>query len=359
MNPLAYYGTALEKPVEIRRTPDTVETLHPYIVNSELVKAVNLAILLERPLLLMGEPGCGKSRLAEAVAYELHHSMEKGGLGEADTIHRDYSDYYFEWPIKSTSQAREGLYEYDAIRRLGEAQILGQQGNLSLEDMDKQLKKTNYRKFVGFGQAIKVSKEKGRRAVLLIDEIDKADIDFPNDLLNELDKGTFRIPETGEQVKASLKPIIFITSNSEKELPDAFLRRCLYHYIKPLGKDILSDILQRRFYTDTTIDEDLIDTAVEQFLDIRKHLRNQQMSVGKNVSTSELIDWFTALKHYEELRINTANLDAPENESLREIIADLDKLGGGAKEIPFPQTLFKNWNTLINFEANRRNSDAS
>mgnify|MGYP001796348789 FL=1 len=358
MNAIAYHGTGLAAPVPIRRSATQTETLHPYLAGPELVKAVNLAILLERPLLLMGEPGCGKSRLAEAVAYELHHQMTTGPANGLDDIQRDYRDFYFEWLIKSTSQAQDGLYAYDAIRRLGDAQILGQQ-QLSATDLEQRLDKTRYRKFVGFGEAIRVSNRSGRRAVLLIDEIDKADMDFPNDLLNELDRGVFTIPETGERIVAEVKPIVFITSNSEKDLPDAFLRRCLYHYIKPLGKEMLTDILQRRFYDQQPVDNELIETAVEQFLNIRKYLRQQQMSVGKNVSTSELIDWFTALKYYDQLRQEAAATGQPADPQLRSIIQDLDKLGGGAQEIPFPQTLFKNWNTLINFEANRRSTDAS
>lgn len=321
---MIYKGTALNKPKTINRG-DTEEKLFPYIANEELIKSVNLAILLERPLLLMGEPGCGKSRLAQAVAYELYHNEGK----------QDYKDFYEEWNIKSSSAAKDGLYIYDAIERLGDSQIEG-------KDLDKK----SYVEKREMGLAIEKSVARNKRVILLIDEIDKADIDFPNDLLNELDKGQFTIPETGETITAKVKPIVFITSNGEKDLPDAFLRRCLFHYIDPLNETILKSIIDRRFYADTTKDEDLVNRAIEQFIAIRSKIKQLDKSVGKNVSTSELLDWFEALKYYSELTTKEEETD----EALQVLIKDLDKLGKGTTSIPFKQILFKNLSTFIKFD---------
>ena len=184
----------------------------PYIPSPELVEAVNLTIFLQkRPLLLKGEPGCGKTRLARAVADELGLPLES-------------------WYVQSTTKARDGFYSYDAIARLQDAQL----ANLDEQKRSKVNDPQNYIKLGPLGRAFQNSLENSQRTVVLIDEIDKADIDFPNDLLQALDEGRFLIQETEEEIKANPKqlPIIFITSNDEKDLPDAFLRRCLFHYIK-------------------------------------------------------------------------------------------------------------------------------
>jgi MoxR-like ATPase len=329
---LQFKGTGLLAPKTIKRATGE-EKIFPYIADPELIKSVNLAILLQRPLLLMGEPGGGKSRLAQAVAYELYHREN------ADGIVQDYTDFYQEWNIKSSSNATEGLYEYDAIQRLGDAQI-------KKDNLDKE----QYIKMRAMGLAFEGSVEEDKRVVLLIDEVDKADIDFPNDLLNELDKGQFTIADTGKTIRAKVKPIVFITSNGEKELPDAFLRRCLFHYIQPLGKEILSDIITRRFYSDQQSHPELIEKALEQFLTIRQEIKQAALAAGKNVSTSELMDWFQALKYYHDLKMAANDLDPTEQAHLVALVGELDKLGKGKTEIPFKQILFKNWSTFVNFE---------
>ncbi|MEL6923629.1 MAG: MoxR family ATPase, partial [Bacteroidota bacterium] len=189
------------------------------------------------------------------------------------------------------------------------------------------------------------------RSLVVIDEIDKADMDFPNDLLNELDKSEFTIRETGETVVSKTKPIVVITSNGEKPLPDAFLRRCVFHRIKPLDEDILKGIVRNRYYKEGSADETLIKEAVEQFVAIRKYLGDNEMSVGKNVSTSELLDWFEALKYYQFEKMKAAQSeDAQPDPALQSMIDQLEMLGSDIQSIPFQQVLFKNYNTLLHFE---------
>ena len=348
---LKYEGEKLLKKVEIEHiitledasTKVVKETLFPYIADPELIKSINLAILLQRPLLLMGEPGCGKTRVAKVVAFELYHQQQ------GELIEQDYLDYYFEWNIKSTSKAQEGLYQFDAIRRLGEAQILSAQVKQGASiDVEKSLNKKDYISLGPMGKAFKKSVDASNRAVLLIDEIDKADIDFPNDLLNELDNGYFTIPETGEKVVAEEKPIVLITSNAEKDLPDAFLRRCLYHYIKPFDDKMFFKIINSRFYQlDSEVPHnDLVKTAVKQFIEIRDQIKEQIAIVGKPISTSELIDWYEALQHYTKLK----EKDEERSKSIELLIKELEKVGKKALEIPFRQVLFKNWNTLTAFD---------
>jgi MoxR-like ATPase len=346
---LRYEGNQLKKLVTIERTVINQkgeaqvikEKIVPYIADPELVKAVNLAILLGRPLLLMGEPGCGKTKVAQAVAYELYHQMS------GDKIKQDYQDYYFEWNIKSSSKAQEGLYSFDAIRRLGDAQILSAQAKTDQAvDLKKELDKRKYIDKGAMGKAFEKSIDENRRPVLLIDEIDKADIDFPNDLLNELDNSFFIIPETGEKVMAEHKPIVFITSNAEKDLPDAFLRRCLFHYIKPFGEKMFVKIINSRFYQADSEQPmtPLVEKAIKQFIAIRDKINDQKAVIGKSISTSELIDWYEALKHYSELETGR------DKESVQLLLQELEKVGQDALRIPFRQVLFKNWNTLAAFD---------
>ena len=225
-----------------------------YISTEELSASVNASITLKRPLLIKGEPGTGKTMLAQQVANSL-------GL------------HLIEWHVKSTTKAQQGLYEYDAVSRLRDSQL----GNEKVHDIKNYIKKGK----------IWEAFEKDKPVVLLIDEIDKADIEFPNDLLLELDKMEFFVYETGEQIKAKNKPIIFITSNNEKELPDAFLRRCFFHYISFPERDVLEKIIQVHF---PDIKKKLVQDALEIFFEIR-----EINGLKKKPSTSELIDWLKLL----------------------------------------------------------------
>lgn len=270
----------------------------PYIPSPELIEAVNLTIFLQkRPLLLKGEPGCGKTRLARAVADEL-------GLP------------YESWYIQSTTRAKDGFYTYDAIARLQDAQL----PHLDEQKRSKVNDPKNYIKLGPLGRAFQNSLDNSQRTVVLIDEIDKADIDFPNDLLQALDEACFPIQETEEEIKANpkLPPIIFITSNDEKDLPDAFLRRCLFHYIKFPKESELINIINAHFPNSQPA---VIGAAVRRFQLLRNKMEENIGKTGKKVSTSELIDWFTILREY------------PEDEAL-------SKLQG---ELPFAGVLLKYW----------------
>lgn len=225
-----------------------------YIVSAELALAVNAAITLEKPLLLKGEPGTGKTRLAEELAQSLGTDL-------------------IQWHIKSTTKAQHGLYEYDAVSRLRDSQL----GSDKVHDI------ANYIKPGKLWQAFSAE----RRPVLLIDEIDKADIEFPNDLLHELDRMSFYVHETGQQVSAVQRPIVLITSNNEKELPDAFLRRCFFHYIRFPDADMLRKIVAVHF---PQIRQQLLSTALEVFFELR-----ELPGLKKKPSTSELLDWLKLL----------------------------------------------------------------
>ena len=225
-----------------------------YITTEDLEMAVNAAINLEKPLLVKGEPGTGKTELAKQVAIKLGLTL-------------------FEWNIKSTTKAHQGLYEYDAVSRLRDSQL----GDKKVNDIKNYIKK-------GTIWSAFSSKEK---AVLLIDEIDKADIEFPNDLLHELDKMKFLVYETGEVISAKKRPIVIITSNNEKELPDAFLRRCFFHYIQFPDHETLSKIINVHF---PDIKKNLLQSALEIFFDIR-----EVPGLKKKPSTSEILDWIKLL----------------------------------------------------------------
>jgi MoxR-like ATPase len=225
-----------------------------YVATEDLTVAVNAAVLLERPLLIKGEPGTGKTELAKQVASAL-------GL---DLI---------EWNIKSTTKAQQGLYEYDAVSRLRDSQL----GEESVRDVGNYIKKGKL--WTAF--------ETDQKVVLLIDEIDKADIEFPNDLLQELDKMAFHVYETGETITAKNRPVVIITSNNEKELPDAFLRRCFFHYISFPDQDTMRQIVKVHY---PDIKEQLLTTALTQFYEIR-----EQQGLKKKPSTSEVLDWLKLL----------------------------------------------------------------
>jgi len=224
-----------------------------YISTNDLTVAVNASIALEKPLLVKGEPGTGKTELARQIASSLKLQI-------------------IEWSIKSTTKAQQGLYEYDAVSRLRDSQ-LGEE----IKDISKYIKKGK----------IWESFETTKKSVLLIDEIDKADIEFPNDLLQELDKMEFYIYETGEVIKANHRPIIIITSNNEKELPEAFLRRCFFHYIQFPEIDTLRKIVEVHF---PDIKKSLLETALKKFFQIR-----EVPGLKKKPSTSEALDWIKLL----------------------------------------------------------------
>jgi MoxR-like ATPase len=225
-----------------------------YVATDDLTVAVNAAVTLERPLLVKGEPGTGKTELARQVSAALGLPM-------------------IEWHVKSTTKAQQGLYEYDAVSRLRDSQL----GDAKVNDV------ANYIKRGKLWQAFEVE----GRVVLLIDEIDKADIEFPNDLLQELDRMEFHVYETGQTVRARHRPIIIITSNNEKELPDAFLRRCFFHYIRFPDIDTMRKIVEVHH---PGIKDALLTTALTQFYEVR-----DQQGLKKKPSTSEVLDWLKLL----------------------------------------------------------------
>ena len=270
------------------------QPLYPYLPDDALIEAVNLAIYLQRPLLLRGEPGCGKTRLARAVSYELNLPYET-------------------WYIKSTSRAHDGLYTYDTIGRLRDAQLAAA-GRLKDEDISRIDNLGSYIQLGPLGRAFLNE----QRTVVLIDEIDKADLDFPNDLLLELDEQRFTVEETREAIQAKQPPIVFVTSNDEKELPDAFLRRCLFHYVKFPDIERLSEIVSVHF---PDAQETVVAATVKRFLELRKEMYKEKGDAGKKVSTSELIDWYHVLRRY------------PQDEVLA-------KLEG---KLPFASVLLKSW----------------
>jgi MoxR-like ATPase len=232
----------------------TFSSTKEYIASDDLSMAVNAAMALEKPLLIKGEPGTGKTMLAEQVA-------EAAGME------------LVQWHIKSTTKAHQGLYEYDAVSRLRDSQL----GDNKVADIGNYIKKGK------LWEAFSAEK----RVVLLIDEIDKADIEFPNDLLQELDRMEFFVYETGETIKAINRPVIIITSNNEKELPDAFLRRCFFHFISFPDRQTMKSIVDVHY---PAIQKTLVDQALEIFFELR-----ELPGLKKRPSTSELIDWLKLL----------------------------------------------------------------
>jgi MoxR-like ATPase len=250
-----------------------------YIASDELKHAVNVAVALARPLLVRGEPGTGKTLLAENLAAALKLPLVR-------------------WHVKSTTKAKDGLYVYDTVARLHDSRFGGDEGH-NVRDIAR------YIKLGPMGEALAAPS----RVVLLIDEIDKADIEFPNDLLLELDAMRFHIDETGRDIVARERPIVIITSNNEKELPDAFLRRCVFHYIQFPSRELMAEIV-RVHHPDIT--DRVLDQTLELFFGLRATPK-----LRKKPSTSELIDWICALKKAG---------------------VDLGRVGGG---IPFLGTLLK------------------
>jgi len=294
---LEYVGTVQPSPGE---QAENGQLRSPYLPSPELVEAVNLSIYLERPLLLKGEPGCGKTRLATAVAYELGLMLEP-------------------WYVKSTSRARDGLYVYDSVGRLRDAQLAasGRLTDAQLAAMDQP---ETYIRWGALGRSFRSQ----ARSVVLIDEIDKADIDFPNDLLLELDERRFVVEETGQLVSALVPPIVLITSNDEKDLPEAFLRRCVFHYVEFPQGDRLVQIMRSLFPQDSS---ELITEVVGRFLDLRSQMEKDKRGMGKQVSTSELIDWFKVLRRY------------PEDQALAQL----------SGKLPFAGVLLKSWDDHMRY----------
>jgi MoxR-like ATPase len=229
-----------------------------YVATQDLMLAVNAAITLKRPLLVKGEPGTGKTMLAEEVAHAIGMPL-------------------LQWHIKSTTKAQQGLYEYDAVSRLRDSQLADVSGSEKVKDI------RNYIVRGTLWQAFTAEQP----VALLIDEIDKADIEFPNDLLRELDRMEFYVYETRELVKARHRPVVFITSNNEKELPDAFLRRCFFHYIKFPDADTMKRIVDVHF---PSLKKELLGAALKTFYDVRN-----LPGLKKKPSTSELLDWLKLL----------------------------------------------------------------
>lgn len=261
-----------------------------YVATEELQMAVNAAITLQRPLLIKGEPGTGKTLLAFEIANALGMEM-------------------YTWHIKSTTSAQQGLYEYDAVSRLRDSQL----GDEKVHDIANYIKK---------GQLWKAF-ESDKQVLLLIDEIDKADIEFPNDLLQELDKMEFYCYELQKTIVAKHRPVVIITSNNEKELPDAFLRRCFFHYIRFPDRDTMIKIIDVHF---PGLEQELIDNALKSFYQLR-----EVNGLKKRPSTSELLDWIKLLKMGAASKLAENNQEPPYVGALLKNEQDLDLLVRMAK----------------------------
>ncbi|MBO3459906.1 MoxR family ATPase [Aetokthonos hydrillicola Thurmond2011] len=284
---------------------DSPQKPEPYVISEELKKAVNLAIYLRRPLLLEGDAGCGKTRLASAVAYELGFPL-------------------YRWDIRSTTKAQDGLYEYDAILRLHDVQTqkVEKIPPVNQEETSENRNPADPKDYRTFGALGKAFKLEDCPAVVLIDEIDKADLDFPNDLLTVLDEPwEFKIKETGETVCATHKPIVIITSNKEKgNLPAPFLRRCLYHYVDfPNKSEQLQEIVEKHYQISQQAPPPsaLVETAINRFLTVWN-----EGGLFKKPGTSEFLDWLKALHKFEPKPYSATQLKK-------------DKL------LPYPELLFK------------------
>jgi len=261
------------------------EKIQPYLPSEDIKSLIRLGQILQRPILLRGEPGCGKTQLAKAVAFEWYG--------------KEFRKHFFEWHIKSTSKAQDGLYKFDHLRRLRDANISEGKGNKDIKE---------YRDFGPLAKAFLTSTDENP-SIILIDEIDKADIDFPNDLLLELDENRFQIPETGEVISAKHPPLVFITSNNEREMPEAFLRRCLFAYLKFPDGDALKEIVRAHIPGLIERHGEFVESAIKRFDELRKSL-DADVAESKRISTSELLDWLKAYHHELKAgKINKSEID--------------------------------------------------
>lgn len=265
-----------------------------YVASEELMRAVNIAMTLEKPLLIKGEPGTGKTMLAQSVS---------NALGKKLII----------WNIKSTTKAQDGLYVYDVVQRLYDSQFGGE----GVDDI---------KKYVHLGK-VGEAFSSDEQVILLIDEIDKADLEFPNDLLWELDKMEFHIPETGETIKAKKRPIVIITSNAEKELPDAFLRRCIFHYIEFPDEELMREIIKVHY---PDIDRNIMNQTIAAFYYVRS-----LKDIQKKPSTSEIIDWIQALT-ISGIPIDKITKEIPFAGVILKKNEDIDALERAKKRTTFP-----------------------
>jgi MoxR-like ATPase len=311
MPTITYYKGIKLDPEKSRKMPENID---PYIPGKNLVDAVKLAQYLGRPLLVKGEPGCGKTRLAQAVAYELFEDRME--------------DFYFEWHVKSNSKAQDGLYVIDHLKRLRNANRTADNTSLDIK-LEPGKTKGEYLELGPLGKAFRITNEISTDSpppVVLIDEIDKADIDFPNDLLLELDQMKFEIPESKDEsgnpiiieANKSKKPLIIITSNDEKQLPAAFLRRCLFFYIEYPHTAMLQQIVMAKF---PKLKKELAEDASVLFTSLRGEIVNAGTAT-KNISTSEFLDWVNIIANYHEgeLDLNTVPYEqtlAKDNETLQ------------------------------------------
>jgi MoxR-like ATPase len=347
MNVTLYQGTGL-----VEKVKDL--NLDPYMPGDKLVKAVQLAQILGRPLLLKGEPGCGKTRVAQAVAYEL--------------FGKDYKKCYFEWNVKSNSKAQDGLYSINYLQRLRDANLPPdpdpKKNKTRLDIVMKKDPDGDYKaegQYITLGELGKAFQLSNKLAkigspppVVLIDEIDKADIDFPNDLLLEMDKMQFKIPEAKDEdenevvieANKDLRPLIFITSNEEKILPPAFLRRCLFHFID--FEDIRSKLpsIIKRNYPD--LPDEFITSSIAEFTTWRDVIEKKGTSM-KNISTSELLDWVKIIDHY---RSSNSGITFSKGDNLIDWIKKIDQYYVASSDgqlPPYSAALLKDIDSIKNF----------